>query len=63
VDIVVFGKQRILVCAQVVHKDVLAMKFSRDVLKMALTRPEACAKATTKTASRAARLIMRGFPE
>jgi hypothetical protein len=38
VDIVVFGKQRILDCAHVVHKDLLAMKFCRYVKIPALTR-------------------------
>jgi large subunit ribosomal protein L34 len=38
VDIVVFGKQRILDCTHVVHKDVLAMKVSGNVKIRALTR-------------------------
>src|SRR3954468_13575541 len=37
VDIVVLGKQRILVCPHVVHKDVLAMLFSRNGIFRALT--------------------------
>src|SRR4051812_35304444 len=38
VDIVILGKGRILDCQSLIHKDVLAMKPSRDVLKVALTR-------------------------
>jgi hypothetical protein len=41
VDIVVFGKGWILDCPHVVHKDVLAMNFSCNVLKLALTKPAA----------------------
>jgi large subunit ribosomal protein L34 len=48
VDIVVFGKQRILDCTHVVHKDVLAMKVCRNVKIPALTKNPACALAQSR---------------